>query len=73
MTLPLDAVDLPSPRSETRGAARGELDRDRAWRRERVAVAAYYLAEHRGFEPGCALSDWTRAELQTDAADEAQP
>jgi hypothetical protein len=34
-------------------------------------MAAYYLAESRGFRPGNELRDWTLAELQTDAIDEA--
>jgi hypothetical protein len=43
--------------------------RDDAWRHERVAMAAYYLAAHRGFEPGHEAEDWSLAELQTDATD----
>jgi len=31
-----------------------------------IAVAAYYLAEHRGFAPGGELDDWRRAEQQID-------
>ena len=27
-----------------------------------VAVAAYFLAEKRGFQPGCELDDWVLAE-----------
>jgi len=33
-----------------------------------IAQAAYYLAEHRGFEPGHDLEDWLLAESQIDAA-----
>lgn len=29
-----------------------------------VAEAAYYLAEQRGFCPGCELDDWLAAEAQ---------
>jgi len=37
--------------------------------RERmVAEAAYYIAEHRGFEPGQEVQDWRLAEIQIDAA-----
>jgi hypothetical protein len=32
--------------------------------RELVAVAAYYLAERRNFEPGHEAEDWLAAELQ---------
>ncbi len=31
-----------------------------------IAVAAYYLAERRGFHPGCATQDWLQAEQQID-------
>jgi predicted nucleic acid-binding protein len=35
--------------------------------RERmIAVAAYYLAEHRGFAPGREQQDWQQAERQID-------
>jgi hypothetical protein len=33
-------------------------------RREHIAVAAYYLAEGRNFEPGHETEDWLAAELQ---------
>jgi hypothetical protein len=33
-------------------------------RREFIAVAAYYLAEGRNFEPGHETEDWLAAELQ---------
>lgn len=32
-----------------------------------VAVAAYYLAERRGFAPGFELDDWLSAETMIDA------
>lgn len=35
-----------------------------AERTEMIAVAAYYLAERRGFAPGGAETDWLRAEAQ---------
>jgi hypothetical protein len=37
-----------------------------AERHAMIAVAAYYLAEQRGFAPGQADHDWTRAEQQID-------
>jgi hypothetical protein len=46
-----------------------EIRRDAAWRHERVAVAAYYLAENRGFEPGQEAADWSLGELQIEALD----
>jgi hypothetical protein len=57
-----------SPLNPT-GSAEPEKRRDAAWRHERVAVAAYYLAAHRGSEPGHEAQDWSLAELQTDAID----
>jgi hypothetical protein len=38
-----------------------------AEREARIAVAAFYFAEARGFEPGHELDDWLRAEKQIDA------
>ncbi|QVL48048.1 MAG: DUF2934 domain-containing protein [Thiocapsa sp.] len=36
-------------------------------RRKMVEIAAYFLAEHRGFAPGGADADWRRAEQAIDA------
>lgn len=36
-------------------------------RREMIAVAAYYLAEKRGFPGAGALEDWIQAERQIDS------
>ena len=33
-----------------------------------ICEAAYYIAEHRGFEPGHDVDDWLAAEEQIDAA-----
>lgn len=35
-------------------------------RRARIAIAAYYRAERRGFTPGRELEDWLEAERQVD-------
>lgn len=35
-------------------------------RRHYVEVAAYYIAERRGFLGGCANEDWVQAELEID-------
>lgn len=35
---------------------------------EYVAVAAYYIAEHRGFKGGDPMSDWLAAEAEIEAA-----
>lgn len=36
-------------------------------RRARIAEAAYYIAEQRGFGDGCDVDDWLLAERQIDA------
>jgi hypothetical protein len=33
-----------------------------------IELAAYYLAERRGFEPGHEIEDWLTAEAETDRA-----
>lgn len=38
-----------------------------AQRREMVSEAAYFLAEHRGFNGGDPVADWLRAEAEVDA------
>lgn len=42
-----------------------------AEREEMIAVAAYFLAERRGFAPGRDYDDWLGAERQIDAMIEA--
>jgi len=39
---------------------------DAAGREARIALAAFYLAEARGFYPGRELDDWLQAEGQID-------
>ena len=41
-------------------------------RHHRVQVAAYYLAERRGFAPGHELDDWLAAEEAVEAEDAAR-
>jgi hypothetical protein len=43
-----------------------------AKRRDRIAVAAYYNAERRGFAQGRELEDWLEAEKQVKTLDERQ-
>jgi Protein of unknown function (DUF2934) len=38
-------------------------------RHSRIATAAYYLSEARGFEPGHDEEDWDRAQLKIDESD----
>ncbi len=47
------------------GPASGETGR-----LDRIAVAAYYKAEARGFAPGGEVDDWLDAETEYDAAQE---
>jgi hypothetical protein len=46
-------------------------ERAAATRRDRIAIAAYYLAEARGFAPGHDAEDWSLAQAQIDAKDAA--
>jgi hypothetical protein len=57
------------PEPSQSASAQEALRRDAAWRHERVATAAYYIAEHRGFAPGSHGNDWGLAESQIDALD----
>ncbi len=68
LALPDAEINAESLKSHAESAAAG-IRRDNAWRHERVATAAYYLAAKRGFEPGHEAEDWALAELQTDAID----
>jgi len=57
--------------AESNESSVGELQRDGAWRRQRVSVAAYYAAQRRGFEPGGEAEDWRLAEAEINVADES--
>lgn len=65
------AAAAPSPAPAQ--AAHAECEQDAARpidaqaRREQIAVAAYYLAESRGFAAGCELDDWLRAEAEIES------
>jgi hypothetical protein len=43
-----------------------DIDRSAERRKESIEVAAYYMAERRGFSPGGELGDWLRAEIDMD-------
>ena len=49
------------PAGESNLDHRGETDRER---QRRIAIGAYYNAEHRGFEEGGELDDWLQAEQE---------
>ena len=44
------------------------FDRNAAEHHEQIAVAAYFHAEHRGFNGGDPLEDWLAAEAEINAA-----
>lgn len=50
-----------SAKSETKKSNGDGTDRI-----ERIAIAAYYRAEARGFAPGQAMEDWLTAEAEMD-------
>jgi Protein of unknown function (DUF2934) len=54
----------PKTLSELHGATASASAEER---RVMIAEAAYYLAEHRGFEGGREMEDWLLAEQQVDA------
>jgi hypothetical protein len=58
------AIRSPKTKSNSRlgSAPVGSLTEEQ--QRSLVAVAAYYLAERRRFEPGHELEDWLAAEMQ---------
>jgi hypothetical protein len=47
------------------GAAQGAANRDE--RNDMISKAAYFRAEHRGFEGGDEVRDWLEAEADIDA------
>ena len=48
----------------------GDADTPVADHRVKVALAAYFIAQKRGFEPGHELDDWLAAEVQIAAAEQ---
>jgi hypothetical protein len=67
--VPSQLTRSPEVRAEIAATVRGNIERQAAWHFERIATAAYYLAERRGFEPGHEAEDWLLAEAQINAAD----
>lgn len=68
-TVAADAAKVAAPRAQPANhdaeAASGDVNPHA--RREMIAVAAYHLAERRGFIDGFDLDDWLRAEAEIDA------
>ena len=52
----------------SQGSDRFPQHDDRAERRERISVAAYYKAERRNFQADGELDDWLEAEREVDSA-----
>ena len=63
---PLDAA--VNPNAET-ASQQGPVSDEEAERRERIAVAAYYKAEQRGFREGSEHDDWLEAEKEVERQD----
>jgi hypothetical protein len=61
-------VRKPAQSARRRPAAEPEAITDD--RQVQVALAAYFIAEKRGFEPGHELDDWLAAEAQLAAAEQ---
>jgi hypothetical protein len=57
-----------NPNAET-ASQQGPVADEEARRHERIAVAAYYNAERRGFKAGAEQDDWLDAEKEIDRHD----
>jgi len=57
------AVDSPSATSSEQ-ASDGAPERSNAEINDMIEVAAYYIAQRRGFEPGHEIDDWLPAQAQ---------
>jgi hypothetical protein len=70
-SLPADFVldRAPRPAEEPHLHPETKLQLLMAERHKRIEVAAYFLAERRGFAPGHALDDWLAAEDAIDMED----
>jgi hypothetical protein len=57
----------PSTPQAKPGASKGLIPVSLEQRQTMICEAAYYIAEHRGFEPGHDVDDWLAAEREIDA------
>ncbi len=64
---PTETAHTSVTRTHASESPRLLADPDGTARRELVAVEAYFLAERRGFTPGCELDDWLAAEATVEA------
>src|SRR5688572_7783848 len=60
----MDGAENPNAETASQQGPPGGVER-----RERVATAAYYNAERRGFQAGSEVDDWLEAEKQIDRLD----
>lgn len=64
-------IAKPSAKSSGEAAVKSALNRavavDASERQRRIAEAAYFLAEKRGFDPAYVLDDWLQAERTVNA------
>jgi hypothetical protein len=68
---PLDGALNPNAETASQqGPVNDNEDKEGAGRRERIAVAAYYKAERRGFGEGGEHDDWLEAEKDIDRKDQ---
>lgn len=56
----------PRRKASAKSESAKKTDGDGTDRIERIAIAAYYRAEARGFAPGQAMDDWLTAEAELD-------
>ena len=67
LTVPAEVIVSNTARKVRRTRSRNLHDIDKAEdRRDRIAVAAYYRSEKRGFESGGENQDWLEAEAIVD-------
>ena len=63
----MNADDTPAAgKGDGNASSPSVVDAHARW--QRTAVAAFFLAEARGFAPGCELDDWLAAERMIDAS-----
>jgi Protein of unknown function (DUF2934). len=55
--------------AEPVGTPVDQPEADSAERRSKIALAAYFIAERRGFSPGHELDDWLAAEAEIEGGD----
>ncbi|MEA3410620.1 MAG: DUF2934 domain-containing protein [Pseudomonadota bacterium] len=70
-TVPQPGVRKNAGKAAVASSSSGEIDFSE--RRMMIAEAAYYRAEHRGFEPGNELEDWLGAESELESATFGRP